>query len=76
MVWQSELSKLLNLELRNTSISGTIQTKLSRFLFHYRLTPRTKIGVAPAELLLKQRSRSHLDFALLNIKDKRLQQLD
>ena len=69
MVWQSELSKLLNLELRNTSISGTIQTKLSH------LTPRTKIGVAPAELLLKQRSRSHLDFALLNIKDKRLQQL-
>ena len=32
-------------------LSGTIQTKLSRFLFHYRLTPHTTTGVAPAELL-------------------------
>ena len=36
-------------------LSGTIQTKLSHILFHYRLTHHTTTGVAPAELLLKQR---------------------
>ena len=33
--------------------NGTIQTKLSHFLFHYRLTPNATTGVAPAELILK-----------------------
>ena len=42
-------------------LTGTLQTKLSRFLFHYRLTPSATTGVAPAELLLTRRSRSHLD---------------
>ena len=42
-------------------LTGTLQTKLSRFLFHYRLTPNTTTGVAPAELLLTRRPRSHLD---------------
>ena len=42
-------------------LTGTLQTKLSRFLFHYRLTPNATTGVAPAELLLTRRPRSHLD---------------
>jgi len=33
-------------------LTGTLQTKLSRFLFHYRLTPNATTGVAPAELML------------------------
>ena len=36
-------------------LSSTIQTILSHFLFHYRLTPHTTTSVPPAELLLKQR---------------------
>ena len=55
-------------------LTGTIQTKLSRFLFHYRLTPHTVTGVAPAELLLKQRPYSHMDFIIPSIKDRVLQQ--
>ena len=39
------------------------------FLFQYRLTPYTTTGVASAELLLKQRPCSHLDFVLPNIND-------
>ena len=34
--------------------NGTLQTKLSCFLFHYRLTPNATTGVAPPELMLKR----------------------
>ena len=51
--------------------SGSLQTKLSRFLFHYRLTPNATTGLAPAELLLSRRPRSHLDFmAPHSLKDR------
>ena len=40
---------------------GTMRTKLSRFLLKYRITPHTTNGVAPAELLMKRRLRTHLD---------------
>ena len=42
-------------------LTGSLQTKLSQFLFNYRLTPNTTTCVAPAELLLFRRPRSHLD---------------
>ena len=42
-------------------LTGTLQTKPLCFLFHYRLTPSATTGVAPAELLLTRRPRSHLD---------------
>ena len=55
--------------------SGSLQTKLSRFLFHYRLTPNATTGLAPAELLLSRRPRSHLDFmAPQSLKDRVQQQ--
>ena len=55
--------------------TGSLQTKLSCFLFHYRLTPNTTTGIAPAELLLNRRPRSHLDFmALYSLKDRVQQQ--
>ena len=55
--------------------TGSLQTKLSRFLFHYRLTPNTTTGIAPAELLLNRRPRSHLDFmAPHSLKDRVQQQ--
>ena len=40
---------------------GSIETKVSRFLFKYRLTPHTSTGVSPAELLFGGRLRSPLD---------------
>lgn len=42
--------------------SGDMDTRLSRLLFQYRLTPHSTTGQSPAELLLKRKPRSHLDF--------------
>ena len=54
--------------------NGMLQTKLSRFLFHYRLSPNTTTGIAPAELMLKHQPRSHLDSIVPNIKGNIRQQ--
>jgi len=40
---------------------GSIQDKISRFLFAYRNTPQCTTGVTPAELLLGRKPRSPLD---------------
>ena len=40
---------------------GTVETKLSRFLLKYRLTPHSTTGRSPAELLLGRQPRSRLD---------------
>ena len=40
---------------------GSLETKLSRFLFSYRLTPHSSTGVSPAELMFGRRLRSPLD---------------
>ena len=41
---------------------GTVQDKIARFLFSYRITPQTSTGISPAELLMGRtlRSRLHL----------------
>lgn len=39
----------------------SLETKLARFLFQYRITPHTTTGVSPAEMLLGRRPKSHLD---------------
>ena len=38
-----------------------METRLSRFLFKYCLTPQSSTGVAPAELMFGRCLRSHLD---------------
>ena len=40
---------------------GSLQEKLSKFLFDYRITPHSTTGVAPCELLMKRRLRSRFD---------------
>ena len=40
---------------------GTVETRVSRFLFRYRNTPQSTTGLSPAEMLLGRRPRSHLD---------------
>ena len=47
----------------------SLPTQIYRFLFQYRLTPHSTIGIAPAELLLGRRPRSHLDFLFSDITD-------
>ena len=39
----------------------SLSTRLSRFLFKYRLTPQTTTGRAPAEMLMGRRPKSKLD---------------
>ena len=39
----------------------SVETKVSRFLFKYRLTPQTSTGVSPSELMFGRRLRSPLD---------------
>ena len=38
---------------------GSLQARLNKFLFQYRLTPQTTTGLSPAELMFGRRLRSH-----------------
>ena len=46
---------------------GTVQTKIARFLFTYRITPQSTTGMSPSELLLGRRLKSALDLMKLNL---------
>ena len=50
---------------------STIQERLSRFLFDYRITPHPTTGVAPSELLINRRLRSRLDLLHPQIRELR-----
>ena len=43
------------------STNASINTRVSRFLFTYRITPHTSTGKSPAELLMNRKLRSNLD---------------
>ena len=49
---------------------SSIQEKLSKFLFQYRITPHTMTGIAPAELLMGRRLRSLLDLLFPTVSQK------
>ncbi|KAJ8338235.1 hypothetical protein SKAU_G00372010 [Synaphobranchus kaupii] len=49
---------------------GTMETKLARFLFNYRITPQTTTGLSPAEMLMSRRLRSTLDLLLPDVKSR------
>ena len=42
------------------SKTGSLETRISRFLFKYRTTPHTTTGISTAELLMGRQLRSHL----------------
>lgn len=48
----------------------TLETKVARFLFNYRITPQTTTGLSPAEMLMSRRLRSTLDLLLPDVKSK------
>ena len=48
----------------------SLEARLSRFLFSYRITPHTTTGVSPAELLMGRRPRSRLDLVLPNLSSR------
>ena len=46
-----------------------MQTRLYRFLLHYRVTPQTTTGQAPAELLMGRKPRTRMHLVQPDIKD-------
>ena len=49
---------------------GSLESKLARFLFRYRITPQSTTGVSPAELLMGRKLRSHFDLLFPNVKSR------
>jgi len=49
---------------------GSLETKLSRSLFRYRLTPHSTTGVSPSELMFGRRLRSQLDFVVPSVRSR------
>ena len=58
--------------------SGCLETKLSRFLSQYKITPHTTTGQTPAQLLMGRCLHSHLDQLLSDltshVENKQMQQ--
>jgi ribosomal protein L21E len=49
---------------------GSLQERLSKFLFKYRLTPHSTTGVAPSEMLMGRKLRSRLDLLFPDMSEK------
>ena len=49
------------------NLSGSLETRLSRFLFHYRSTPHSTTGISPAELLMGRHLRTQLSLIRPNL---------
>lgn len=52
--------------------TGTLQDRLSKILFKYRITPHTTTGMAPSELLMGKKLKSRLDLLKPSL-DQRVQ---
>lgn len=48
----------------------TLEAKVSKFLFSYRITPHSTTGLSPAEMLMSRRLRSAFDLLLPDSKSK------
>ena len=51
----------VKIALKKATTGTSLETRISRFLFQYRLTPHTTTGVSPAKLLMNRRPHSRLD---------------
>ena len=47
--------------MKKMSEEGSLETRISRFLFKYRITPHATTGLTPAEMLMGRKPRSPLD---------------
>lgn len=57
-------------EIIKRSTTGSLETRVNRFLFHYRTSPNTTTGVTPAELLMGRHLRTHLDLIHPDLRTK------
>ena len=51
-------------------VSGSMNTRLAKVLFAYRITPQSTTGASPAELLLGRRPRTRLDLLRPNTAER------
>jgi len=51
-------------------LNGPLEVRLARFLFKYRVTPQATTGIAPAELLMGRRLRTHLDLLYPTVRER------
>ena len=51
-------------------LKGSLEVRLSRFLFKYRVTPQATTGIAPAELLMGRRLHTHLDLLFPTVRER------
>ena len=49
------------------SREGSLETRIQRFLFDYRITPHSTTGISPANLLMNRQPKSKLDLVLPNL---------
>ena len=72
IVFSEEAGKLETFKeaMKRADPQKVLSTRVSRFLFKYRLTPHSTTGISPAELLLGHRPHSHFDFMVLNLATK------
>ena len=61
--------------MKKVNEGSSVETRVSRFLARYRITPQTLTGVSPAELLLGRKPRSRLDLVYPEIGRKVRQSL-
>ena len=59
-------------------IDGSVNTRLAKVLFNYRITPQATTGISPSELMLGRRPRTRLDLCkphtAVHVEEKQLQQ--
>ena len=58
--------------MKKMTDNSSIETKVSRFLFRYRITPHTTTGQSPAQLLMNRQPKNRLALARPSI-EKRVQ---
>ena len=56
--------------MKKMSEEGSLETRVSRFLFKYRITPHSTTRVSPAEMLMGRKPRSRLDLLHPDIRSR------
>ena len=56
--------------MKKMSEQASLETRISRFLFKYRITPHSTTGLTPAEMLMGRKPRSRLDLLHPDIRNR------
>ena len=69
--WMAERAvKTFKVGMKKAGNTGSVERRMVRLLFQYRIAPYTMKGVSPAALLFGRHIRSHLQQLLLDLSTK------